>query len=67
MAADEGALRKRVEETQATVDELRAKYQAKQTEATGRKLLAAREDASVALSALWDAFPGEKPPTQFVM
>lgn len=65
---DEGALRKQVEATQAKVDELRKKYQAKPTnKALGRQLLTAREKASEALTALYDALPAEKPPTQKVM
>jgi hypothetical protein len=35
-------------------------------EKAGRKLPKAREKASAALQALWDACPGEKPPTQRV-
>lgn len=64
---DEGALRKAVEQTQAKVDDLRAKYQAQPTKQLGRQLLTAREKASVALQALYDAAPGDKPPTQRVM
>ena len=67
MANDEGALRRKVEETQAKVDDLREKWAKKPTDATGKQLLKAREDASEALSALWDAVPREKPPTQRVM
>lgn len=64
---DEGALRKQVEQTQAKVDDLRSKYQDKPTKALGRQLLTAREKASEALQALYDAVPGDKPPTQRVM
>jgi hypothetical protein len=64
---DEGALRKQVEETAAKVAELREKYAASQDERTGRALLKAREKASEALAALWDAVPEEKPPTQSVI
>jgi hypothetical protein len=64
---DEGALRKAVEQTQAKVDELRAKYQSKPTKQLGRQLLTAREKASEALVALYEAAPNEKPPTQRVM
>lgn len=64
MAADEGALRRKVEETQATVEDLRFQYQAEPTEEAGRRLLDARQAASEALQALWDAAPDEKPPAQ---
>lgn len=66
MAKDEAALRRAADETQAKVAELREKYAEKQDERTGRALLSAREKASKALQALWDAFPEEKPPTQTV-
>lgn len=64
---DEGALRKKVEETTSKVADLREKYAKKPTDATGRQLLKARQEASKALQALWDAVPDEKPPTQSVM
>lgn len=65
MAADEGALRRKVEQTQAKVVELRDRFQANPTDKRlGRQLLAAREKASEALKALWDACPDEKPPPQ---
>lgn len=67
MAADEGALRKQVEQTHAKLDDLRGKWAAKPTAATGRQLLKAREKASEALASLWEACPDEKPPTQSVM
>lgn len=67
MAADEEALRSAVEDTQAKVADLRAMWREKQTDATGKRLLKAREEASEALAALWAAFPQEKPPTQYVM
>lgn len=67
MPKDEGQLRKAVEDAQAKVADLREKYAAKQDERTGRALLTAREKASEALQALWDAVPDEKPPTQSVM
>lgn len=66
MAVDEDALRKAAEELQARVDELRARYAKDQDGRTGRALLKARERASEALTALWDEFPDEKPPTQSV-
>lgn len=64
MGHDEGALRKKVEQTQAKVDELRAKYAAKQDDNIGRQLQHARVKASEALADLWAAAPNEKPPTQ---
>ena len=67
MPSDEGALRRKVEQTQAKVDELRAKYQSKPTKQLGRQLLTARQKASEALTALYDAVPDEKPPTQRVL
>lgn len=72
MAKDEGALRKKVEETQNKVVELRDKYaesaaKGKPNETIGKQLLKAREKASEALADLWDAVPNEKPPTQSVM
>jgi hypothetical protein len=63
--ADEGALRRKVEETTAEVAALRDKFH-QGDEKAGRKLPKAREKASAALQALWDACPGEKPPTQRV-
>ena len=65
--ASETALRKRVRETAARVDELRAKYAEKQSKQVGRQLLKARVEASEALTALWEACPEEKPETQSVM
>lgn len=67
MAKDEGALRRKVEETAAKVDDLRGKWAKKPTAATGRALAKARDEASEALTALWAAVPSEKPPTQRVM
>lgn len=67
MAKDEGALRREVEATQAKVAELRDKYAKKKDERTGKALLAAREKASEALQALWNAAPDEKPPSQTLM
>lgn len=68
MAANEGALRRKVEETQAKVDELRKKYRDDpSSKQVGRQLLKAREKASEALAALWAACPDEKPPTQQVI
>lgn len=67
MAADEGALRRKVEQTQAKVDELRTKYQTKPTKALGRQLSTARTKASEALTDLYDAAPGERPPTQRIL
>lgn len=61
---DEAALRKAVEQAQSKVDDLREKYAKKPDERTGRALLTAREKASEALRALWDALPEEKPPSQ---
>lgn len=65
---DEGALRKKVEQTQAKLDDLRERYAKKPSDkALGRQLLTARQKASDALQALWDAMPDEKPPSQSVM
>jgi anti-sigma-K factor RskA len=68
----EGALRRKVEETQAKVEELREEYaksvaKGKPDERVGRRLETARAKASEAAAALWAAAPGEKPPTQRVM
>jgi F0F1-type ATP synthase membrane subunit b/b' len=63
--SNEGALRRKVEETTAEVATLRAKFH-NGDEKAGKKLPKAREQASAALQALWDACPGEKPPTQRV-
>lgn len=68
MAADEGALRRRVEETQTEVDRLREEWANDRTDdAVGARLVQAREAASAALTALWDAAPGERPPPQRVL
>jgi anti-sigma-K factor RskA len=72
VSSDEGALRRKVEETQAKVEELREEYaksvaKGKPDERVGRRLETARAKASEAAAALWAAAPGEKPPTQRVM
>lgn len=67
MAANEGALRRKVEETHATVADLRTKWAEERDDGIGRQLVEARAHASAALEALWDAVPDEKPPTQRVM
>lgn len=60
-------LRREVAEAQARLDALRGDYARTRDDKTGRALLAARESASRALAALWEAHPEEKPPTQRVM
>lgn len=64
--ADEGKLRRAVEKATDEVNQLRVKFHAGDQKA-GDKLPQARAKASKALSALWDACPEEKPPTQRVL
>lgn len=61
------AVRDKAAKAQAKVDELREVYRQKPTEANGKRLLKAREEAQEALAAKHEAFPQEKPPTQVVM
>lgn len=65
--AQEDKLRGDADKATEKVADLRAQWKAKQTDAVGRKLVKAREEASEALAALWEAFPNEKPPTQYVL
>lgn len=60
-------LRRNVEAALKDLDVASAAYEADVCDATGRVLLAAREVASRALAALWDACPSERPATQQVM
>lgn len=61
-------LRAAARDAQAEVDELRERYRADTSDdEVGQALYAAREAASAAWAALWDAVPEEKPPPQQVL
>lgn len=63
---NEGLLRRKVEALTDEVNRLRELFHGGDMDA-GARLPEARAKASRALQALWDACPGEKPPSQRVM